>query len=140
MARDWLHLPHELHGKGLEVVLQAHALAGFPRTINALMKIHEVGLHPPDDKHIYEKHDLETWREVRAVHIAIFSEHNITSLCERQDGAKTLVAVYGNVADKLRANFKKMHPLLELIMVRSESALFFIDCAKHNLIVSHPKR
>ncbi len=34
-----------------------------------------------------------------------------------QDGIRTLEAVYGNVADKLRANFKKMHPLLELIMV-----------------------
>ena len=76
--------------------MQAHTLAGFPRTVNALIKVNEVGLHPEGSKHIDEHHDAESWR---------------------RDGIKTLNAIYGNVADKMRSNFFKMHPLLESILV-----------------------
>jgi len=60
-----------------------------------------------------------------------------------QDGARTLEAVYGNVAPKLRANFKNMHPLLELIMVCADPIAciitFFLRChlAAHALAARH---
>ncbi len=96
MERDWTYLPYAEHGKGLEIVLQAHTLAGFPRTINALIKVHELGLHPEGTKHFDEHHNVDSWRK---------------------DGLATLDAVYGPVSDKMRANFRKMHPLLESILV-----------------------
>ena len=96
VERDWLHLPDADHGKGLEVILQAHTLAGFPRTINALIKVHELGLHPEGTKHFDEHHNIDSWRK---------------------DGLKTLDSIYGPVSEKMRANFRKMHPLLESILV-----------------------
>ncbi len=80
----------------MEIILQAHTLAGFPRTINALIKIRDIGLHPEGSKHFEETHILDSWRA---------------------DGKKTLQTVYGPVADKLRANFRQMHPLLESVLV-----------------------
>jgi hypothetical protein len=96
IEQDWLHLPNADHGKGLEVILQAHTLAGFPRTINALIKVHELGLHPEGTKHFDEHHNIDSWRK---------------------DGLNTLNAIYGPVSEKMRANFRKMHPLLESILV-----------------------
>jgi hypothetical protein len=96
IEQDWQYLPPAEHGKGLEVVLQAHTLAGFPRTINALIKIHELGLHPEGTKHFDEHHDIESWRTA---------------------GTKTLHDVYGPICEKMRSNFKMMHPLLESILV-----------------------
>ncbi len=96
VARDWLYLPPSYQGKGLEIVLQAHTLAGFPRTINALIKIQEVGLHPEGNKHYDEVHDLKTWNKA---------------------GHETLRSVYGPVSEKMLRSFRKMHPLLELILV-----------------------
>ncbi len=96
VAQDWIHLPPNYQGKGLEIVLQAHTLAGFPRTINALIKIQEVGLHPEGDKHYEEVHNLEAWNKA---------------------GHETLRTVYGPVSEKMLKTFSKMHPLLELILV-----------------------
>jgi hypothetical protein len=89
-------LPPDQQGRGLEIVLQAHTLAGFPRTINALIKIQEIGLHPEGSKHFDEIHDIQAWNKA---------------------GKETLGKVYGDITEKLRKNFKKMHPLLELILV-----------------------
>jgi hypothetical protein len=80
----------------LEVILQAHTLAGFPRTINALIKVHELGLHPEGTKHFDEHHNLESWKTA---------------------GAETLQTVYGPISEKMRSNFRAMHPLLENILV-----------------------
>ena len=96
IERDWTHLPYDDHGKGLEIILQAHALAGFPRTINALIKVNEIGLHPSGTKHFDEHHNVDSWRK---------------------DGIATLNSIYGPVSEKMRANFRKMHPLLESILV-----------------------
>mmetsp|Transcript_29667 Transcript_29667/g.78166 ORF Transcript_29667/g.78166 Transcript_29667/m.78166 type:complete len:257 (-) Transcript_29667:562-1332(-) len=96
VARDWVHLPDNLHGKGLEVILQAHALCGFPKTVNALIKVHQIGIHPSGENFRVEKHDVKSWRN---------------------DGKKTLEAVYGHVTEKMCTNFKRMHPLLESVMV-----------------------
>ena len=96
IEQDWQHLPPAAHGKGLEIVLQAHTLAGFPRTINALIKIHELGLHPEGTKHFDEHHDLDSWKA---------------------DGSQTLHTVYGPISSKMRSNFRAMHPLLESILV-----------------------
>ena len=95
VARDWAHVPPSQQGKGLEIVLQVHTLAGFPRTINALIKIQELGLHPEGTKYFDEVHDLAVWNKA---------------------GVETLEAVYGSVSEKMRRNFKKMHPLLECIL------------------------
>ncbi len=96
VAQDWLYLPPTHQGKGLEIVLQAHTLAGFPRTINALIKIQEVGLHPEGKAYYDEVHDLKAWNKA---------------------GHETLRTVYGPVSEKMLKNFSKMHPLLELILV-----------------------
>jgi hypothetical protein len=95
VARDWAHVPPSQQGKGLEIVLQVHTLAGFPRTINALIKIQELGLHPEGTKYFDEVHDLAVWNK---------------------QGLETLDAVYGSVSEKMRRNFRKMHPLLESIL------------------------
>ena len=96
VERDWLHLPNVDHGRGLEIILQAHVLSGIPRTINALFKAYELGLHPSSTKHFEENHSRDAWR---------------------RDGLKTLAAIHGPVADKMCDNFRKMHPLLEATVV-----------------------
>ena len=80
----------------MEIVLQAHTLAGFPRSINALIKISELGIHAEGTKFLDEVHDVAVWRKA---------------------GRDTLDAVYGSVSEKMRDNFRKMHPLLEMILV-----------------------
>mmetsp|Transcript_72037 Transcript_72037/g.192501 ORF Transcript_72037/g.192501 Transcript_72037/m.192501 type:complete len:264 (-) Transcript_72037:330-1121(-) len=96
VARDWMHLPKESHAKGLEVILQAHNLAGFPRTINAMMKVFELGISTEGIKEYQEVQDIDAWAK---------------------DGDKTLKTVYGDVATKMRKNFHHLHPLMESIIV-----------------------
>ena len=43
VRRAWQALPDDLHEAGLEVVLQTHLFAGYPRTINALGVIRSEG-------------------------------------------------------------------------------------------------
>ena len=43
VRKAWQALPEEIHEAGLEVVLQTHLFAGYPRTINALGVIRQEG-------------------------------------------------------------------------------------------------
>ncbi|MEC9464483.1 MAG: carboxymuconolactone decarboxylase family protein [Myxococcota bacterium] len=43
VARTWDALPEVLHPAGIELVLQTHLFAGYPRTINALGRIRSLG-------------------------------------------------------------------------------------------------
>ena len=42
VEKDWRHLPEDLNEAGLEVILQTHLFAGYPRAINALIAVHRV--------------------------------------------------------------------------------------------------
>eukprot|EP00292_Cryptomonas_paramecium_P009196 CAMPEP_0113682074 /NCGR_PEP_ID=MMETSP0038_2-20120614/12412_1 /TAXON_ID=2898 /ORGANISM="Cryptomonas paramecium" /LENGTH=256 /DNA_ID=CAMNT_0000601005 /DNA_START=37 /DNA_END=807 /DNA_ORIENTATION=+ /assembly_acc=CAM_ASM_000170 len=96
VERDWKHLPITHHAQGAEIILQIHTLAGFPRSINALIRVEQVGMCPIAAKEIEENQDLGKWQK---------------------DGLDTMDAVYGSVSDKMLRNFKGMHPLLELMLV-----------------------
>ena len=43
LKEDWQHLSEESHVLGLEVILQTHLFAGYPRTINALAVVRKLG-------------------------------------------------------------------------------------------------
>ena len=66
VATDWSSLPQNYHARGLEVVLQTHLFAGFPRAINALATIHQVGVHPEDSSWAEERNDSVAWRDLGA--------------------------------------------------------------------------
>ena len=46
VSRTWSTLPEDLRHSGIEVVLQTHLFAGYPRTINALATIRSEGYEP----------------------------------------------------------------------------------------------
>jgi hypothetical protein len=47
----------------MEMVLQTHLFSGFPRAINALTLIHNLGLAPQDDLWSDEVDDLGKWKK-----------------------------------------------------------------------------
>jgi len=50
VKRDWSFLPSHMHAAGMEALLQNHLLVGFPRTINAIAAVHQVGVEGSDWK------------------------------------------------------------------------------------------
>ncbi len=63
VARDWSSLDPGFHAQGLEVVLQTHLFAGFPRTINALATINQVGINASDRSWASEDKDYDSWKK-----------------------------------------------------------------------------
>lgn len=96
MASDWSSLPRQYHARGLEVVLQTHLFAGFPRAINALATIHQVGVHTEDESWAEEKKGPVSWHD---------------------QGAATCESVYGGVYGKLRKRMGQLHPVLDTLML-----------------------
>mmetsp|Transcript_11985 Transcript_11985/g.18777 ORF Transcript_11985/g.18777 Transcript_11985/m.18777 type:complete len:205 (+) Transcript_11985:85-699(+) len=96
VARDWKFLPDSFHSEGMEALLQLHILVGFPRTINALAAVQEVGV----------KGD-SSW-----------SQEQVSDADKiRSRGEEACAAVYGGKYVKLRARMAALHPLLDVYMV-----------------------
>lgn len=93
VRKDWRHLPADAQAGGLEVILQTHLFAGYPRTINALAAAHEVGVAVELPA---ERRDPDAW--VR---------HG-TALCQ---------AIYRDAYVPLRSRIEALHPALDRWMV-----------------------
>jgi 4-carboxymuconolactone decarboxylase len=93
VARDWCHLPGEAHAAGIEVILQTHLFAGYPRTINALATVQRLGI----------------CGEVRA------GETTAEIWCAA--GEANCRTIYGHAYDKLRTRIAGLHPDLDRWMV-----------------------
>ena len=94
LAQDWLCLPQEQHEAGLEVILQTHLFAGYPRTINALGVIRKLGCSlntSTDASH-------EQWRA---------------------DGEHLCSQIYAGAYDKLRDAISALHVDLERWMIET---------------------
>ena len=96
---DWSFLDSAWHRAGLEVILQTHLFAGYPRTINALATVHDVGvscevaeLEAEDDP----GNDRIRWR---------------------QAGKDLCSEIYGTAYGKLRDRIRVLHPDLETWML-----------------------
>ncbi len=92
VKEDWLHLPEKSHPLGLEIILQTHLFAGYPRTINALAVVRKLGCSlnaSTDAPH-------EQWR--------VDGEH----LCSQ---------IYAGAYDKLRDAIGALHVDLESWML-----------------------
>jgi alkylhydroperoxidase/carboxymuconolactone decarboxylase family protein YurZ len=92
---DWAHLPAAQHAAGMEALLQNHILVGFPRTINALAAVHEVG--------------------VSASAGAAWALEDVGSDAGAA-GRAALREVYAGKYDRLRARMASLHPLLDRFM------------------------
>mmetsp|Transcript_22113 Transcript_22113/g.45085 ORF Transcript_22113/g.45085 Transcript_22113/m.45085 type:complete len:259 (+) Transcript_22113:33-809(+) len=95
VKRDWSFLPSHMHAAGMEALLQNHLLVGFPRTINAIAAVHQVGVEGSD------------WKE----------EPRAGPEFWRNRGEEALEAVYGAKYQRLRNRMESLHPVLNSIMV-----------------------
>lgn len=93
IRRDWGHLPKDLHGAGLEIVLQNILFVGFPRVINALTAIKEMGIATAGAP---DAGDVDTWLS---------------------SGERLCATVYGDAYERLRASMERLHPALERWMI-----------------------
>ncbi len=89
---DWRALQPSDHLGGVEVILQTHLFAGYPRTINALGAVHAVGVA-----------DMHTGEVAPAVW--------------RARGEANCRTVYGDAYEPLRARIAGLHPDLDRWMV-----------------------
>ena len=90
---DWRHLGVEHQLGGFEAVLQTHLFAGYPRAINALAAVHEVGVAADVPRRGVEHDgDLDSGE----------------GLCRR---------IYGAGYDGLRRRVALLHPALDRWMV-----------------------
>ncbi len=76
-----------------ELLLQSHLFAGFPRTLNATRE----------------------WRRVQPLPTAMEAPADLALW--RADGEEICAAVYGEMYDRLRANIRALHPLLDDWMI-----------------------
>ena len=95
VRRDWACLQPQHQHSGLEVILQTHLFAGFPRAINAFAVAHEVGVDRSVMKQLASV-DREDW--------AAEGE----SLCR---------TIYGDAYEPLRQRMAALHPHLDGWMV-----------------------
>mmetsp|Transcript_46110 Transcript_46110/g.144655 ORF Transcript_46110/g.144655 Transcript_46110/m.144655 type:complete len:163 (-) Transcript_46110:220-708(-) len=79
----------------MEVLLQTHLFAGFPRTINALATVRRIGV----------REGAENWKQ------------HTDSTRWQESGEKTCETIYGRGYDKLRQQMKQLHPILDAMMV-----------------------
>ena len=94
LAQDWQYLPKDHHGAGLEIVLQTHLFAGYPRTINALGVIRKLGC------------SLNTSTDAPHTQWRVDGEH----LCSQ---------IYAGAYDKLRDAISGLHVDLERWMIET---------------------
>lgn len=82
-----------------ELLLQTYLFAGFPRALNAMRE----------------------WRRLSPEPVAAPAAPAVPSVPEldrvRADGERTCSTVYGRMYDRLRANVRDLHPLLDAWMV-----------------------
>ena len=92
VRRAWEALPEDLHQAGIEVILQTHLFAGYPRTINALGVIRSLGCE------LNESRDAppSQWRT---------------------DGAALCSQIYGGSYDLLRERVASLHVDLDSWML-----------------------
>lgn len=92
LKEDWQHLPQSSHNAGLEIILQTHLFAGYPRTINALAVVRKLGctLNTSTDA------PYEQWRK---------------------DGESLCSQIYAGAYDKLRDAIGALHVDLESWML-----------------------
>ena len=76
-----------------ELLLQTYLFAGFPRALNGMRE----------------------WRRLNRTLAAPASDSRDASL--REDGEATCARVYGEMYDRLRANIRALHPLLDDWMI-----------------------
>jgi 4-carboxymuconolactone decarboxylase len=92
VALDWRHLEPVDHTGGIEVILQTHLFAGYPRTINALATVEAIGV------------EVMTVGEVRPEEW-------------RANGEQNCRTIYGDAYEPLRARIASLHPDLDRWMV-----------------------
>ena len=94
VKRDWLCLAEKDHQAGLEIILQTHLFAGYPRTINALAVVRKLGctLNESTDA------PVEQWRG---------------------DGENLCSQIYAGTYDKLRVAIGSLHVDLEKWMLET---------------------
>lgn len=94
VERDWLCLSEDAHQAGLEIILQTHLFAGYPRTINALGVVRKLGctLNASTDA------PAKQWRS---------------------DGENLCSQIYGGTYDKLRVAISGLHVDLEKWMLET---------------------
>ncbi len=92
LKEDWQALPEVSHHLGLEIILQTHLFAGYPRTINALAVVRKLGcgLNESGDA------PYEQWRS---------------------DGESLCSQIYAGAYDKLRDAIGALHVDLESWML-----------------------
>eukprot|EP00286_Rhodomonas_abbreviata_P007651 CAMPEP_0181325016 /NCGR_PEP_ID=MMETSP1101-20121128/20684_1 /TAXON_ID=46948 /ORGANISM="Rhodomonas abbreviata, Strain Caron Lab Isolate" /LENGTH=367 /DNA_ID=CAMNT_0023433263 /DNA_START=64 /DNA_END=1168 /DNA_ORIENTATION=+ len=95
LQRDWSYLPPHMHAAGMEALLQNHLLVGFPRTINAIAAVHEVGVSGGSE-----------WKDEEKGDAAFFKARGEEALC----------SIYGVKYERLRNRMEKLHPVLNSIM------------------------
>ena len=95
VEKDWRHLPEDLNEAALEVILQTHLFAGYPRAINALIAVHRVD---PNLKisTLADSLPPEQWQS------------SGESLCN---------LIYGENYPALRRRMNRLHPALDTWMV-----------------------
>jgi 4-carboxymuconolactone decarboxylase len=102
VGRDWRWVPATDHLGGVEIILQTHLFAGYPRTLNALRVVHALGVAECAAREAPaapgDPWDEAAWKPAG------------DALCRR---------VYGGVYDKLRAQVKRLHPDLDNWMVHT---------------------
>ena len=89
---DWMFLPQSDHHLGLEIILQTHLFAGYPRTINALGVVRRMGCTLNDSTDA----SYERWRS---------------------DGESLCSQIYAGSYDKLRSAIGALHVDLESWML-----------------------
>lgn len=94
VCEDWMALSQNEHSAGVEVILQTHLFAGYPRTINALGSIRKLGF---SDNASSEAPSSE-WRPAGE------------SLCSQ---------IYAGSYDKLRKAISSLHVDLESWMIET---------------------
>ena len=92
VEEDWQALPEASHRVGLEIILQTHLFAGYPRTINALAVVRKLGCTLNDSGDA----PYEQWR---------------------RDGESLCSQIYAGAYDKLRDAIGALHVDLESWML-----------------------
>lgn len=97
VAEDWGFLPAEKQVGGIEVILQTHLFAGYPRSINALSTVRQVGVA------------ADGLLKEGAPRFPEWAQQG-ESLCRQ---------IYGDAYEKLRQHMGALHPDLNRWMVET---------------------
>ena len=95
LRRAWRELDPQDHIGGIEAILQTHLFAGFPRTINAMRTVRELG----------------------PIHAGEHRERSKWSTDWGQAGEQLCRKIYDRNYEKLRENMSELHPDLDRWML-----------------------